>query len=147
MTLLAMTKSEREAFLADLHVGVISIEQGDAPPLSAPIWYDYTPQTGVWIITEAESAKGRLLRKVGRFSLVAQNEEPPNYQYVSVEGPIIETRPPDLERDRRPMAHRYLGAELGDAYLAATRYEDLLVFVMQPKRWRTVDYGKNTARS
>ena len=43
---LAMTKKEREAFLADLHVGVISIEQAGSPPLTVPIWYDYQPGAG-----------------------------------------------------------------------------------------------------
>ena len=31
---LAMTEAERHAFLADLHVGVISIEQSERPPLT-----------------------------------------------------------------------------------------------------------------
>ena len=40
---LAMTKQEREAFLADLHVGVISIDEAGRGPLTVPIWYDYQP--------------------------------------------------------------------------------------------------------
>jgi nitroimidazol reductase NimA-like FMN-containing flavoprotein (pyridoxamine 5'-phosphate oxidase superfamily) len=147
VTLLAMTKSEREAFLADLHVGVISIEREDAPPLSAPIWYDYSPPIGLWIITGAESLKGRLLQKAGRSTLVAQVEEPPNYQYVRVEGPIIETRTPDVERDRKPLARRYFGTELGDLYVSSNVGADLLLFVMRPERWRTVDYRKNLPAS
>ncbi len=139
---LAMTREEREAFLADLHVGVISIEQPDAPPLSVPIWYGYAPETGVWVITGESSAKGKLLQKAGRFTLVAQTEQPPAYRYVSVEGPIVETRAADRERDLRPMAHRYFGARLGDAYTASGSDQDQLVFVMQPERWRTVDYRK-----
>ena len=139
---LAMTKEERDAFLADLHVGVISIEQGDRPPLTVPIWYDYSPDVGLWVVTGANSLKGQALQKSGRFSLVAQTETPPVYQYVSVEGPIVETRPSDLEGDLRPMAHRYFGAELGDTYVASSPSEDSLTFVMQPDRWRTVDYRK-----
>lgn len=139
---LAMTQAEREAFLADLHVGVISIEQPDRPPLSVPIWYDYRPDVGVWVITGETSLKGRALEKAGRFSLVAQTEAPPAYQYVSVEGPIVESRAADLERDLRPMAHRYFGAEMGDAYVASSPSEGSRVFVMQPDRWRTVDYRK-----
>ena len=139
---LAMTRPEREAFLADLHVGVISIEQGDAAPLTVPIWYDYAPDTGLWVITGADSLKGAAMQKAGRFSLVAQVEAPPAYQYVSVEGPIVETRPADLERDLRPMARRYFGTELGDAYVANSPNQGQLMFVMQPERWRTVDYRK-----
>jgi nitroimidazol reductase NimA-like FMN-containing flavoprotein (pyridoxamine 5'-phosphate oxidase superfamily) len=142
MSNLTMTKDEREAFLADLHVGVISIEQEGAPPLSVPIWYDYSPDVGVWLLTGANSVKGKLLEKAGRFTLVAQNEAPLNYQYVSVEGPIVETRRSEIERDRRPMARRYFGEKLGDDYVRATAEENSVVIVMRPERWRTVDYGK-----
>jgi nitroimidazol reductase NimA-like FMN-containing flavoprotein (pyridoxamine 5'-phosphate oxidase superfamily) len=139
---LAMSKQERETFLKDLHVGVISIEQENAPPLSVPIWYDYDPGIGVWILTAESSAKGRALAAAGRYTLVAQDEQPPAYRYVSVEGPISETRPADREKDSRPMAHRYFGPKLGDLYTDEDSGEQSLVFVMTPERWRTVDYGK-----
>jgi nitroimidazol reductase NimA-like FMN-containing flavoprotein (pyridoxamine 5'-phosphate oxidase superfamily) len=137
-----MTRSERETFLAALHVGVISIERPDAAPLCVPIWYDFTPEKGLWVLTGAHSQKGVALAAAGRFALCAQVEAPPGYQYVSVEGPIVETRPADLERDRRPMAHRYFGKELGDWYVASNAEDDSLVFTMRPERWRTVDYSK-----
>ena len=139
---LTMTKQEREAFLADPHVGVIGIEQADAPPLTVPIWYGYTPERGIWVITEANSLKGRALQAAGRFSLCAQVETAPRYQYVSVSGPIVEERPADTEQDSRPMAHRYFGKAMGDLYVDGQSREGNLVFVMRPERWRTVDYGK-----
>ncbi|MBW2290743.1 MAG: pyridoxamine 5'-phosphate oxidase family protein [Deltaproteobacteria bacterium] len=139
---LSMSKQERESFLKDLHVGVISIEQKNASPLSVPIWYDYSPEVGVWILTAPNSAKGKALSTAGRYTLVAQDERPPAYRYVSVEGPVSETRPADLEKDSRPMARRYFGTELGDLYVDQEAGEQSLVFVMTPERWRTVDYGK-----
>ena len=142
---LAMTKEERETFLAGLHVGVISVEQEGEAPLAVPIWYDYEPSAGVWIITGDTSLKARHLLAAGRFSLVAQSEEPPAYCYVSVEGPVVETRAADLDRDLRPMARRYPGNEMGDAYANATGVAGQTVFVMQPERWRTVDYRKSAA--
>lgn len=140
---LTMTRAERETFLADLHVGMISIERGGAAPLCVPIWYDYTPDVGLWVITGAESQKGRALSAAGRFALCAQQEALP-YKYVSVEGAIAETRPSDVEKDLRPMARRYMGTEGGDAYVAATAGDNAasLVFRMQPERWRTLDYAK-----
>lgn len=138
---LHMSQAEREAFLMDLHVGVISIERADAPPLCVPIWYDYEPEKGLWVLTGGESQKGRALTAAGRFTLCAQTETAP-YQYVSVEGAVTETRPGELERDLRPMAHRYLGKEVGDLYVAGSGDEESLVFVMTPERWRTVDYAK-----
>ena len=139
---LAMSREEREAFLADLHVGVIAIEQEDGAPVAVPIWYAYDPAVGVSVITGRTSVKGRALLHAGRFTLCAQVEDPPTYKYVSVEGRIIESRAADLERDLRPMAHRYFGKELGDLYVKNSDNEDSLVFVMRPERWRTVDYAK-----
>jgi len=139
-----MTKTERETFLADLHVGVISIAEKDRGPLTAPIWYDYEPGGELWILTGRDSRKGRLLLDVGRFSLVAQTETPP-YKYVSVEGPITSIDKPDLERDERPMAHRYLGQEFGDGYIETTRGDgdaDNILVKMRPERWLTIDYAK-----
>ena len=139
---LAMTREERERFLADLHVGIISIAEDGRGPLTVPIWYDFDPGVGVWVLTGRESRKGRLLAQTGRFSLCAQTETAP-YQYVSVEGSIVETRPADVEKDARPMARRYLGREMGDAYVGDGSGEgDSLVFVMRPERWLTVDYNR-----
>jgi len=138
----AMTRTEREAFLAEVHVGMIAIERDGRAPLCVPIWYDYEPARGVWVITERSSQKGRALEAAGRFALCAQVETPPLYRYVSVEGPITEVEPADLEQHRRPMAHRYFGAALGDRYLAGDDSVDNLVFTMRPERWRTVDYAK-----
>ena len=77
-----------------------------------------------------------------RFSLCAQTEEPPFYKYVSVEGPIVDVVPAELEADRRPLARRYFGPELGDAYVASTDGAGNLKFSMRPTRWWTVDYSK-----
>ncbi len=138
----AMTKEEREAFLGDVHVGIISIADEGRGPLTVPIWYFYEPGGEVRIITAMMSQKGKLLKRAGRFSLCAQSETPP-YKYVSVEGPIVAIETADLERDRRPLAHRYLGAARGDSYIESTRdiAENVLVR-MRPERWLTVNYGK-----
>ena len=48
--------------------------------------------------------------------------------------------PAELEADRRPLAHRYFGPELGDAYVANTDSEGGLKFSMRPTRWWSVDY-------
>lgn len=136
-----MTRSEREAFLAGVHVAIIGIELRDGPPLCVPIWYDFDPEIGVWVITEPASQKGRALQAARRFSLCAQSEEPPSYRYVSVSGPVVEVREADLEKDSRPMARRYFGEKLGDLYVEDSGGGGQ-VFTMRPERWRTVDYAK-----
>ena len=86
-----MSQKEKEAYLADLHVGVLAINEPGLGPLTVPIWYDYTPGGRLWMITGTESRKGRLLKLGERVSLAAQSEAPP-YKYVSVEGPITEIK-------------------------------------------------------
>jgi nitroimidazol reductase NimA-like FMN-containing flavoprotein (pyridoxamine 5'-phosphate oxidase superfamily) len=138
-----MTKQERESFLADLHVGIISVAENGRGPLTVPIWYSYEPGGEVRVVTGGTSRKAQLLRTARRFSLCAQMETPP-YKYVSVEGPIVAIEPANLERDRRPLAHRYFGVRAGDQYIERTRAgtdENMLVR-MRPERWLTVDYGK-----
>ena len=142
-----MTTTEREQFLANLHVGVISIAEDGRGPLTVPIWYSYTPggELSVWM--EKASRKARLLQRAGRLSLCVQTEQRP-YQYVSVEGPITVIEPVDLERDARPMAHRYLGIDVGDAYIAdmANAYTSgqEIVVRMRPERWLMADYTHKT---
>lgn len=145
---LKMDRAEREAFLAELHVGIISIEEPGRGPLTVPIWYGYVPGGDLWVVTPRDSRKGRLLQHVERFSLCAQTEQLP-YKYVSIEGPITSIEPSEVERDERPLAHRYLGAELGDQYIDSTggaegRADNILV-KMRPERWLTTDYSKELA--
>jgi hypothetical protein len=139
----AMTRQEREQFLAALHVGIISIAEDGRGPLTVPVWYAYQPGGELRVLTASASRKGRLLERARRFSLCAQTETPP-YRYVSVEGPVVAIAPADVERDLRPLARRYLGAEAGDAYIAATReqHADDVLIRMRPERWLTADFGK-----
>ena len=85
-----------------------------------PIWYLYEPGDELRVVTARTSRKVQLLQHAGRFSLCVQTETPP-YKYVSVEGPVVAIEPADLERDRRPLAHRYYGAQRGDRYIEKTR--------------------------
>jgi len=117
---LIMTKQEREAFLADVHVGIISISEEGRGPLTVPIWYAYDPGGDLRIMTGRESRKGRLLARARRFSLCVQAENPP-YKYVSVEGAIVSTKAADIERDLRPLASRYLGEKMGNRYVEETK--------------------------
>jgi len=141
----AMSRAEREAFLAGVHVGVISLADGARGPLTVPIWYGYEPGDDLWVITDRDSRKGKLLVKLERFSLCAQTETPP-YKYVSVEGPIVALERADVERHTRVLAHRYLGKEAGDGYIKATgagsARDESIVIRMRPERWLTVDYAK-----
>ena len=142
---LAMTKQERETLLADLHVGIISIPEEGRGPLTVPIWYLYEPGGELRVVTARTSRKAQLLQRAGRFSVCVQTETLP-YRYVSVEGSVVAVEPADLERDRRPLAHRYLGRQSGDRYIENTRGEPshaaTVLVRMLPERWLTVDYAR-----
>jgi PPOX class probable F420-dependent enzyme len=137
-----MSRADREAFLAGVHVGVLSIAEPGRGPLAVPIWYGYEPGGELWVLTGRDSRKGRLLAVSPRVSLCVQTETPP-YRYVSVEGPVVSVGPADRERYARPLARRYLGEELGDRYMEATAgEEDSILVRVRPERWLTVDYSK-----
>ncbi|MCC6849894.1 MAG: pyridoxamine 5'-phosphate oxidase family protein [Deltaproteobacteria bacterium] len=138
-----MTQAEREAFLAETRVGVISVSRPGRGPLSVPIWYGYTPGGVVRFVTGGGSRKAALMRASGRLTLVVQTETPP-YKYASVEGPVRIAGAPDVERDVRAMAIRYLGEAMGERYLAAAAAEqaDAVLVELTPERWLTVDYAK-----
>ncbi len=141
---LVMSVEEREAFLAGLHVAVLSIAGGvDRGPLTVPIWYRYEPGGEVVFVTGEGSRKTRRLRETGRCSLCVQTEDPP-YRYVSVDGPVVAVDRSGLERERRSIALRYLGAERGEAYLASSTAEldEAVVVRMRPEHWLSADYGK-----
>jgi len=138
-----MTESERQEFLAGLHVGVLGIERADGPPLVVPVWYSYEPGGDVVVLTSASSIKGRLAATAGRASLCAQQEELP-YKYVSVEGSVsIEDLDADASRAAtESMAIRYLGEEMGRGYAASSVGPDDMLIRLRPDRWFSADYAK-----
>lgn len=140
---LAMSRAQREAFLAETHVAVISVAREGRGPLSVPVWYRYEPGGTIRFVTGGSSKKADLIRKAGRITLCAQTETPP-YQYVTVEGPAVIEGEPHFERDVREVALRYLGAELGELYLQMTAQERVgsVAVVLTPERWSSVDYHK-----
>lgn len=138
-----MTETERQEFLAGLHVGVLGVERPDGPPLVVPVWYSYEPGGEVVVLTSASSVKGRLAAASGRASLCAQQEELP-YKYVTVEGPLeIDELGDDAHSAVLPMAIRYLGEELGIGYAANGSAADEIRIRLRPERWLSVDYGKS----
>jgi nitroimidazol reductase NimA-like FMN-containing flavoprotein (pyridoxamine 5'-phosphate oxidase superfamily) len=137
-----MSRSAREAFLAQTHVGVLAVAEPGRGPLAVPVWYRYAPGDVVRMTIPDGSRKAPLLRAAGRASLCVQRESLP-YRYVSVEGPV-EVQAVDVEPDQREMAFRYLGEKLGQRYLTATaadRANEMLV-VLKPTRWWSVDFSQ-----
>jgi len=58
-----------------------------------------------------------------------------------VEGPV--TAEDATEAERLELARRYLGAEGGDAYIAANPGGTQVVFRLTPEHWLSRDYGRD----
>jgi hypothetical protein len=142
---IAFDRTEREAFLADVHVGVLSLADGERGPLTCPVWYAYEPGGEIVFVTGAGSRKAPLLTVGARASFLAQDESMPP-KYVSVEGPVVSVEPADPERDVVPIAQRYLGAEIGRQYVKGTRgvpnAPAEVVVRIRPERWLSADFAK-----
>ncbi len=137
---LHMSRAELEEFLAELHVGVLSVTLADsASPLTVPIWYTYSPGGTVNVSTGRDTRKAAAISAAGRFSLCVQDERPP-YKYVTVAGPVVIDDASAAER--LELARRYLGTEGGDAFMAANPDGNQVMIRMTPENWLTADFGK-----
>ncbi len=141
---LRMTKAEREAFLSDVHIGVLAVSNPAGAPLVTPVWYAYEPGGDIRIVIGKDGVKGRAMVNGQRISLCVQTETPP-YKYVTVEGPILRG-PVDFQRDLEDVAVRYLGEKMGKAYVSRSKessLDDNVLLRLTPDTWRTVDYAKS----
>ncbi|WP_328976961.1 pyridoxamine 5'-phosphate oxidase family protein [Streptomyces canus] len=139
---MALTREQREQFLAEPHIAALAVDAGEGrAPLVLPIWYQYTPGGDIWIMTGRDSRKHELIRAAGRFSLLVERVEP-TIRYVSVEGPVVDTRPGTVE-DLREISARYLPAEKVDGYVefASKNHGEQVIIRLRPERWVTSDLG------
>ncbi|MEV5874267.1 pyridoxamine 5'-phosphate oxidase family protein [Streptomyces sp. NPDC052101] len=140
---MALSREEREAFLAEAHVAALAVDAGPGrAPLAVPIWYWYVPGGDVWIMTGRESRKYDLISAAGRFTLMIDRLEP-TIRYVSVEGPVVSTAPATIE-GLREISARYLPAEKVDGYVdfAWKNHGEQVVVHMRPERWVSSDLGQ-----
>ena len=141
---IVMTTEEREAFLAGVHTGILAVADGDRGPLAVPGWYRVDDGGDVLVVTPAASRKAQRCSVGTRVSFVAQDEEMPP-KYVSIEGPVVAVEPAVLD-DVRTMAVRYLGEEIGAAYVEMTRggpdAPEEVVLRIRPERWFSGDFAK-----
>ena len=137
-----MTVAEREAFLAGLHVGILSVDDPGRGPLSVPVWYAYEPGGMINVVTAGQSVKAQRLRPRGGSPSVCRPRPTPiatsawrgrsrpwtrrSPRRATGAGPALSRR-----RRRRPLHRRHGGPAAGS-----------VAFRMTPEHWRTSDYGK-----
>ena len=138
-----MSRAECEAFLAGIHVGVVSVDEPGRGPLSVPVWYLYEPGGEIILVTRPQARKAALLSPGTRVAFLVQSEEMPP-KYVTVQGRVLSAEPADVARDVKPVVRKYLGAEVGDAYVDGTRPNgtDEIVVRIRPGRWYSRDFGR-----
>lgn len=141
---LSLTEAERDRFLQDVRVGVVTVNGDDGrAPLASPVWYAYDPGAGIRFVTAASSAKARRLRARPNATFLVQDEQSPQ-RYVAVSGPASLREVPS-ESSRRRIAARYLPAAMVDGFIAATPAEDLVEVTIRPERWTSLDFGRLSA--
>lgn len=137
----AFSEPQRQDFLAALHIGVLSVAATDGrPPASVPMWYDYTPGGNIRINTGVATRKSKLIEQARVVTLVVQREEPP-YQYVVVEGTVVDTTTPTPLDVREEIAIRYLGEEGGRAFVRSMEDRPGVLYTIRPDRWLTADFS------
>ena len=142
---LVMNEAERDTFLSEVHVAIISIPEPDRGPFSVPVWYTYETGGEFRVWTGGNSRKAILLREASRISICVQQEIAP-YRYVSAEGPVISTDPIRLDQELRPLIYRYLGEESGYLIIKSLGCDQAgtgdILMRMKPERWLSEDYSK-----
>ena len=146
-----LTERERQDFLAEPRVGVLSVAGDDGrPPLTVPTWYGYRPGGDITFFTGTQGRKARktrLIERAGVLSLCVQRAEFP-YKYVAVEGTVVwADRPPSAEQ-MLAIARRYLPEELARGFVEAELAHpgaELVLFTIRPDRWLTFDFADEAA--
>lgn len=120
-----------EEFLHEPNVAILATVDRRGRPHAAPIWYLY--EGGELLIsTGCGSQKHRNIEANPNATLVVDRRTVPYYALM-VHG-RAEIGPPFSEEDRLRLAVRYLGDELGRAYVASTPGEGSITVRLRPRK-------------
>ncbi|HEV8559170.1 MAG TPA: pyridoxamine 5'-phosphate oxidase family protein [Actinophytocola sp.] len=144
-----LTPTEREEFLAQPHIGVLSVAgDGDRPPLTVPVWYAYQPGGNLTFFTGTQGAnarKTRLLERAGRLSFCVQRPEIP-YKYVTVEASVIKVDRAPAFDEVFAVTSRYLPEDAARGFAEAETAAPsgtFVLFTARPDRWLSTDFGED----
>jgi PPOX class probable F420-dependent enzyme len=143
---LVMELDAAQSFLAAPRIGMLAVARSVGPPIASPIWYSYDPGGEVAFSIGRHSAKAKALRAAGVASLCAQSEQLP-YAFVTVDGRVVVEDTAADEELRARIAIRYLGDELGAAYIESTKGADSVLARLTPEHWRSNDYSRMSPSS
>jgi uncharacterized protein len=144
-----LTEQEREAFLADTHVAILSVaSDSERPPLTVPVWYHYQPGGAITFFTGSQGSKARktrLIEKAGVLSIAVQKPTPP-YRFVTVEGTVTGTDHQPAAEPLLAIVSRYLPKEIAEGFVQAeisrpAEDNELVLYTIRPDRWLTMDFA------
>jgi len=133
---------DREAFLQQANVAVLTTTDAKGRPHGAPVWYLY--DDGAFVISTGRgSRKHKNLQTNPNVCLVIDKRDLPYYA-VMVHG-RVELEIGFSDPDRLRLAVRYLGEKLGQAYAGRTQvFEDSVTIRLRPER--IVEYHGRAGR-
>ena len=143
-----MTEQERQEFLAEPHVAVLSVARElDRPPHATPVWYAYEPGGYVTFFTGTQGRKSRkaeFVESAGVLSLTVQREAFP-YGYVTVECTVVRADRPPAAEQALAVARRYMLEEQAKGFVAAELGHptpEFVLFTAKPDRWLTFNFSE-----
>ncbi len=132
---------DREAFLQEPNLAVLTSVGAIGKPHGAPVWYLY--DDGVFTIsTDRGSKKHRNLQANPNVCLVIDKRTLPYFALMAHGAAQLGS--PLSEEDRLRMAVRYLGEERGKRYFDRTTGEDAITVRLRPEK--IVEYHGRAGR-
>jgi len=135
-----MTDAELDELLAAPEIGVLCTVDPHGRPEGSPIWFEASGGK-IYVHVGRDSKKARNVRSNPNVSLTVDTRVAP-YRGAVLRGTVRE-RSYDGVLSRR-VATRYLGADMGEAYLASTAgtEAETVLLEMTIESRHTWDYGK-----
>ncbi|MCH8815357.1 MAG: TIGR03618 family F420-dependent PPOX class oxidoreductase [Chloroflexi bacterium] len=133
---------DKEEFLHEANVAILSTIDKKGRPHALPIWYLY--EDGTFILSTGRGAqKHKNVEANPEISLTMDKRTLPYYA-VMVRG-TAEIGPPLTDEQRLRMANRYLGEDLGRRYYESTEGSDSITIRLKPAK--TVVYEGRAGRT
>jgi PPOX class probable F420-dependent enzyme len=130
-----MSEAEWKAFLREQpRTGKLATTRKDGRPHVAPIWYDLDDDGSIVFTTNADTLKGKAIRRDPRVCLCVDDERPP-FSFVIVEGEV------EISEDLDEMlvwasriGGRYMGADKAEAFGSRNAVPGELLVRLRPAK-------------
>jgi PPOX class probable F420-dependent enzyme len=138
MKVVQLDSETRDAFLADLRLGILCTLSASGAPVAVPLWYAWNGLR-IEIFSERERPTLRRLERDPRASLLVTNIPPEPARWVSLEG-RAEIQSEGGQQTAERLTRRYLvyaPQSEKESYLRELRGLDLVRVVLEPEQIRS----------